>query len=331
MKIIILFLLLITIQARHPLLKKELTKQPILQYKEKSEENIRNNINEEDPKREKNIKHFNGTIVGYITPWNLHGMIMMEDYKEKLDILSPVLYTIENTNGKNIISGTDELNIIGYPRYTFSSVKGNLKEVGKMIKKHCKQQKEKCKGIMIDGIFTLYNEYQQQMGKQLQMMLEELKELKIIMAIPPLSIFTKREVEMTKKYIQMYIIMTYDYVFRGSVFNSPLYFIDKAMKYIDAKGPQFAIGINFYGYATCKNKQPIVIDRKNYFDWLEATNESFTWNEKEHSHTFIVDDCVVDYPTILSLYQRIRYASKYNYSIGIWELGQGLDYFLDIF
>ncbi|EDR25692.1 chitinase, putative [Entamoeba dispar SAW760] len=312
----IIFLFVIQyVNSLHPLMKQNLTKEDVLKYR----------TSEYSPKQ------FNGTLLTYITPWNLYGLNLLEKNKHKIDIVSPVLFTIQSYNGKNEIIGEDELQIVGYPRYTFNSITGDLKNVGKLIKEHCIKHSSICNGIMIDGIYTLYRYYKNEMGKQLVSMFEELKNFKIVIAIPPMSIFTEYEIELTKKYVELYVVMTYDYFYRGGIYNSPLSFIDSSMKYIKAKGPQFAIGINFYGYAHCKNKQPVVVDRKTYYDWVKLSTGPFKWNEPEKEHIFTVQDCMIDYPTLEYIKVRINYAIKNNFSIGIWELGQGLDYFMDIF
>ncbi|ELP88190.1 chitinase, putative [Entamoeba invadens IP1] len=311
----ILFYLLFQVLS-HPLLKKSLNKEEILSY----------NITETTP------KHFKNTLLGFVTPWNLHGLSALEKNKHKIDIASPVLYTVSFIDGHYKIRGDDELKIDGYPRYSFESVEQPLDVVGKLIKEHCKAHNYK--GLVVDGVFSIYSHFRKQATDQLILLFKELDGLDIIIAVHPFSYFTYKEVEATKKYVKMYVVMTYDYFNPNqnkNTFNAPIDFIDKAMKSLGAKGPQFAIGINFYGYAFCNGRGKVVVDRKSYFDWLKMSYGQIKWHDEEEEHTFISQDCVVNYPTLLYLKKRIDYAELYNYSISIWELGQGLDYFLDVF
>ncbi|KAL7713042.1 Chitinase domain-containing protein 1 [Entamoeba marina] len=276
--------LLFIISTAHPLLSKSLFPDSILSFQSSH------------PTQ----KNFNNTLLTYITPWNLNGLNLYHLNKHKIDIASPVLYTISSTQNSYTITGSDDLNIEGYPRYTFQSASLPLNEAGAIIKSHCSEHSN-CKGVMIDGLYSIYNTWKKDFGKQLQFLCKELKEIPIVFAVPPI------------------------------IFNSPISFIDSSMKYIGANGPQFAIGINFYGYVHCKGKSPIVVDRKNYHEWLKLSFGMIRWHENEMEHTFIAQDCIVVYPTMYSLQKRIEFAINNNYSIGIWELGQGMDYFMDLF
>lgn len=146
--------------------------------------------------------------------------------------------------------------------------------------------------------------------------------------------------------------------------NSPVTWIQKCIETLAPnkyERSKFLIGLNFYGYDfTTTGGRPIF--GQNYFDLLKTTKK-IQWSEDVEEHYFetklakqYTQKCVlrisifnfninillfnyrnnegthtVFYPTLLSIKRRLELAEKLGTGVAIWELGQGLDYFYDLF
>jgi len=120
------------------------------------------------------------------------------------------------------------------------------------------------------------------------------------------------------------------------------------------------LGLNFYGNDyTINGGGPIV--GSQYIDILKNhSSVKFQWDDKSREHFFeykydlfiwcqvMVKNVIfkkkiflfffrnqgrhtVFYPTLNSIEQRVQLAKTLGTGISIWELGQGLDYFYDLF
>ncbi|KAL3990316.1 Glycosyl hydrolases 18 family protein [Acanthocheilonema viteae] len=126
-------------------------------------------------------------------------------------------------------------------------------------------------------------------------------------------------------------VMTYDYSSDRFVGISPFEWIQRNFEYILSESSinpsRLLMGLNFYGYASQQNTMKAVVGR-DFIKYITARPEALFWNfiTKEHFlKTKDKDFCV--YPTVASLQIRLDLASHFNVGVGIWELGQGLNYF----
>ena len=90
------------------------------------------------------------------------------------------------------------------------------------------------------------------------------------------------------------------------------------------------LGLPFYGY---DNRSALV--GKQYLDVLRENTVSIRFNAKWREHETVYRDASnrvhsIFYPTLQFLQDRIDLAEKVKCGIGIWELGQGLDNFMDL-
>lgn len=116
------------------------------------------------------------------------------------------------------------------------------------------------------------------------------------------------------------------------------------------------LGLNFYGYRYdrvpgakgSKDQQqqqygmkPII--GRDYIDFLRKAPAStmIFYDPRSHEHITLVQnqptkqantlpETIIFYPTLKSIYERLELATKLNVGIGIWDGGQGLDYFYDL-
>jgi chitinase domain-containing protein 1 len=94
------------------------------------------------------------------------------------------------------------------------------------------------------------------------------------------------------------------------------------------------IGLNFYGYDFSKTAEPIL--GKSFVEILKEKKSEIMWDENAKEHYFHYQDKnnqrhTVYYPSLKSIKERLDFAEKHNLGVAIWELGQGLDYFFDLF
>ena len=122
-------------------------------------------------------------------------------------------------------------------------------------------------------------------------------------------------------------------------------------------GAKVFLGLNFYGYrydrASAKSKadpqkqqyemKPII--GRDYIDFLKKSfsTTAIIFDPRAHEHvTFAqtrptkqdqqpLPQTIIFYPTLKSIYERLELAVKLNVGVAIWDGGQGLDYFYDLF
>jgi len=95
------------------------------------------------------------------------------------------------------------------------------------------------------------------------------------------------------------------------------------------------MGMGFYGYEYWNSNQAEPIVGSSYLKVLAAYKPKFTWSSTHHEHSFVykkgAEERTVYYPTLMSIADRISLAEDLGVGISIWEIGQGLDYFYDLF
>lgn len=139
-------------------------------------------------------------------------------------------------------------------------------------------------------------------------------------------------------------LMTYD--FSGPQNpgpNAPLKWIHSTLQILFDGDPQnlskkIFIGINFYGndfvVSGGLGGGPIV--GREYLSLLKQHRPQLQWEKNSEEHFFLYTDNqdvnhVVFYPSLMSIATRLQEALSWNAGISIWEIGQGLEYFFDVF
>ena len=114
------------------------------------------------------------------------------------------------------------------------------------------------------------------------------------------------------------------------------------------------LGLNFYGYrydrvgSSTRNDQQqyrmVSIIGRDYVEFLRKSSQSSSiiYDSRTHEHvTFVQNgaikqpqhsfpETIIFYPSLKSIYERLKLATKLNVGVAIWDGGQGLDYFFDL-
>ncbi|XP_054741787.1 chitinase domain-containing protein 1 [Anastrepha obliqua] len=172
--------------------------------------------------------------------------------------------------------------------------------------------------------------------------------LRLILVIPPYrqevpNLFTERHLNQLYKHVYAFSLMTYDYsnVQRPGA-NSPLYWVRQSVELlapatshdVKTKRRKILLGLNMYGNDyTSDGGGPIVAAQ--YLKLLNYAKKRVPFDELDVENYFEVkaEDGrhMVFYPSLYSVHERIKLAQELGTGISIWELGQGLDYFYDLF
>lgn len=124
--------------------------------------------------------------------------------------------------------------------------------------------------------------------------------------------------------------------------NGPLYWVKNAVQHIcpdsaenlKEKRAKILLGLNLYGSDYTPNGgQPII--GHEYLALLKHLKGHLTFDEHDVENFFEVKTSngrhMVFYPTLFSINERLKLARELGTGISLWELGQGLDYFYDLF
>ncbi|XP_017029375.1 chitinase domain-containing protein 1 [Drosophila kikkawai] len=329
--------------------------------------------------KETGLRRFNGTTLGYVTPWNSHGYDVAKMFAKKFDIISPVWLQVVKQGNGYAMAGTHDIDagwltdvrrkgkqahnqrtVKVFPRFIFDhftdrDIKLLLSDAQERTKVNDVLIKC-CKDNGFDGlVLEVWSQLAGRIDDKilyalvLQMAKEfQKQQLRLILVVPPFrkdtgNLFGEKHMDKLYKHIFAFSLMTYDFssVQRPGA-NAPLYFVRKAVETIapqgcpdmEAKRAKILLGLNMYGNDyTPDGGGPITFSQ--YLDLVKHVKKHLTYDERDVENFFEVKNedgrHIVFYPTLYSINERIKLAQELGTGISIWELGQGLNYFYDLF
>ncbi|KAH8258549.1 hypothetical protein KR038_005527 [Drosophila bunnanda] len=329
--------------------------------------------------KETGMRRFNGTTLGYVTPWNSHGYDVAKMFAKKFDIISPVWLQVVKQGNGYAMAGTHDIDagwltdvrrkgklahnqrtVKVFPRFIFDHFTD--RDIKLLLSNA--QERTKVNDVLIkcckdNGFDGLVLEVWSQLAGRIDdnilyaLVLQMAKEfqkhqLRLILVVPPFrkdtgNLFGEKHMEKLYKHIFAFSLMTYDFssVQRPGA-NAPLYFVRKAVETIappgcpdmEEKRAKILLGLNMYGNDyTPDGGGPITFSQ--YLDLVKHVKKHLTYDERDVENFFEVKNedgrHIVFYPTLYSINERIKLAQELGTGISIWELGQGLNYFYDLF
>ncbi|CAM8987498.1 unnamed protein product [Rhodiola kirilowii] len=158
--------------------------------------------------------------------------------------------------------------------------------------------------------------------------------------------FGPNDLQSLSEAVDGFSLMTYDFSSpQNPGPNAPLNWIRSTLQLLlgssnaNARnsGHKVFLGINFYGndFMLSGGLGGGAITSREYLHLLEQQKPALQWEKKSAEHFFIYSDIngvshAVFYPSLKSLSVRLEEARLWGVGISIWEIGQGLDYFLDL-
>ena len=187
----------------------------------------------------------------------------------------------------------------------------------------------------------------------------ENSEYELIMVLPPMQarqnsefdkfgvpsvyyhFFTPQFFDQIEKYFIAFQIMTYDYngVRDGlGMPNAPYNWVRDSINGITGGSRQRAkkvlLGLNFYGRFYSEVKQDAIIGSE-FLKRIKETKSpmKLSWDKNFQEYKLFIEDGRVTYfyPSVKSIQKRLELADQLGCGVAIWELGQGMENFMEAF
>ncbi|CEG68357.1 hypothetical protein RMATCC62417_04637 [Rhizopus microsporus] len=193
---------------------------------------------------------------------------------------------------------------------------------------------------------------------ELSMLLHQ-DQRELIVVLPSITdqykqLMTPEMFDVMAQYIDKFSLMTYDYSSydpNGGP-NAPIEWIMDNIEYLTNSNNRhkLMVGLNMYAMSYLSTRPPEPLVLKTVIEKLSLPrqdelllddeadeNEELNWDKTSQEAWFMdideegIEQGVIWLPTLRSIRNRLRLAEDYGVGIALWEVGQGLDYFYDLF
>jgi len=319
------------------------------------------------------LKNTNGSVLGYVTPWNSRGYDIAKIFAKKFTHISPVWLQIKmNDDHESVrIEGTHDIDYQWMK--SVRAVNPDIKIVPRVMfdswsptDLSALMQEPRMPGIIgrtlvdtatkyeFDGfVLEMWNAFAVQQRDQVVQLIAKVyahfkkAKLLLILVVPPpihhgsrAGLVTRGDVERLAPYVHGFSVMTYDYsTIQRPGPNSPIDWIRECVKTLAPKPtspirPKLFMGMNMYGMDYTPNGGGPIVGSQ-YAEIVEKYKPKLVWDETSVEHYLEYKSGPgrnrIFYPSLLSIQRRIQLFNSLGVSISIWDLGQGLDYFYDLF
>ncbi|KAH7713093.1 Protein C44C1.2 [Aphelenchoides avenae] len=126
-------------------------------------------------------------------------------------------------------------------------------------------------------------------------------------------------------------VMTYDFPSNEIAGVAPLPWVEANLRHLIDAGvdpTKVLLGLNWYGYDRSGGRMDAILG-KRFFEQLSQPYTELEWDDEAKEHRIRWSDNGIAYfPTLKSIGYRLKLADQLGIGgVGVWELGQGLDYF----
>ena len=310
--------------------------------------------------RDKGQRHFSSAeVLAYVTPWNKAGyeMSLIATRLGKLDYVVPTWFRVVRQASEIHLEGAQDVNVdwLQAIRQTAQQCTGGQDVCPSPAKilPRVKVETDLNSGADVAAVGQLCSFLRDKHGFEgftLEMNLNALErvaqltyvlahdhKLVIVLVLPPVLVADpnmKAALKTLTKHAHRLSVMTYDHPNEGHVGpNAPLPWVRQVMSSLsfdEEMRSKLLLGLPFYGW-----RGEEALTAQTFTVWLASEAVEAQWDYKAKEHLFSSPQSKKQpcyYPTPAMLRARAELAEELGIAgVGVWEFGQGLAAFLDVF